>query len=165
MDTQQQIEQEIRLKHEDARAGRIEAFFSVDVQRMEDGRPALAVTCVLDTARLSESQHEALKQHLWGIADVLREIYQAASAPPAAHRTWVAYWIQYRTDPAVSGAGEGAPWYDDPYWRRAFDTLADAQAALRRTRATGRLSPSCQYRILRREEWEAVEPNEPVAPS
>ncbi|HBA72225.1 MAG TPA: hypothetical protein DCZ63_08575 [Geobacter sp.] len=71
---EQRIASELRLKQRDADVGKIEAFWSVDIQRNQAGEPVPTVTIVVDRNGTDE-QRETIRQHLWGIADVLRAIY------------------------------------------------------------------------------------------
>lgn len=73
---EQRIASELRLKQRDADAGKIEAFWSVDIQRNQSGDPVPTVTVIADNTG-TEEQRETVRQHLWGIADILREIYRA----------------------------------------------------------------------------------------
>lgn len=71
----ERIARELKYKLQDAEAGKIEAFWSVDIQRNQSGDPVPTVTIIADNTG-TEDQREAIRQHLWGIADILREIYR-----------------------------------------------------------------------------------------
>lgn len=71
----ERVARELKYKLRDADAGKIEAFWSVDIQRNDAGEPVPTVTIVVDKNG-TEDQREAIRQHLWGIADILREIYR-----------------------------------------------------------------------------------------
>lgn len=73
----ERIAQELKYKLRDAEAGKIEAFWSVDIQRNQSGEPVPTVTIVVDVNGTDE-QRDAIRGHLWGIADTLREIYRAS---------------------------------------------------------------------------------------
>jgi hypothetical protein len=73
---EQRIEKELRLKLFSAEEKKIEAFWSVDIQRNQADEPVPTVTIIADNTG-TEEQREAVRQHLWGIAEVLREIYRA----------------------------------------------------------------------------------------
>lgn len=72
----ERIAQELKYKLRDADAGKIEAFWSVDIQRNQAGEPVPTVTIVVD-ANGTDEQSNAIRSHLWGIADILREIYRS----------------------------------------------------------------------------------------
>jgi len=71
----ERIAQELKYKLRDADADKIEAFWSVDIQRNQAGEPVPTVTIVADNTG-TEEQREAIRDHLWGTADILREIYR-----------------------------------------------------------------------------------------
>ena len=73
----ERIAQELKYKLRDAESGKIDAFWSVDIQRNQRGEPVPTVTIVADNTGTDE-QRESIRQHMWGIADTLRDIYRAS---------------------------------------------------------------------------------------
>ena len=73
MSRQKEIENTLIFLAEEANAGNVEALFSVDVRRHNDGEPFTTVHCMTEAG--SREQREKVYDHLRGIADVLREIY------------------------------------------------------------------------------------------
>jgi hypothetical protein len=69
------IARELRFKLEDAERGKIQAFWSVDIQFNQQDEPVPTVTIIADGTG-TEEQREAIRQHMLGIADILREIYR-----------------------------------------------------------------------------------------
>lgn len=72
---QERIVYELKRKLADAAAGKIEAFWSIDIQRMDNGDPVPTITAIIE-ALAFEEQGDAIREHMWGIADILREIYK-----------------------------------------------------------------------------------------
>ncbi len=71
---QQRIAYEMKLKKEDADAGKIEAFFSVDIQRTESGKPVPTVTIICDKPG-AEKYQDVMNDLLWQIAQMLKCIF------------------------------------------------------------------------------------------
>ena len=71
---QEKIVDELSLKLLDAKAGKIEALWSLDIQRNSSGEVVPTMTIVVE-ASTTEAQRDRVQQHLQGILDVLREIY------------------------------------------------------------------------------------------
>jgi hypothetical protein len=70
---QERIEYELFSKINDSE--KIEAFWSVDIQRNGAGDPVPTVTIISDNTG-TEEQREAIRKCLWDIADIFREIYR-----------------------------------------------------------------------------------------
>jgi hypothetical protein len=71
---EEKIAQELKCKLADAEGKKIEAFFSVDIQRDVKGEAVPTVTIVIEEIGTKEQQ-EVFRNHLWGIADILRDVY------------------------------------------------------------------------------------------
>lgn len=75
--SQEKIVQDLKHKLAAAEAGKVEAFWSVDIQRNSAGEPVPTLTIIID-APATDDQLAAMQEQLRGIFAVMRDIYKGA---------------------------------------------------------------------------------------
>lgn len=73
------VSRELNFKMRDASEGKIKAFFSVDIQNDCKGKPVLTVTTVVDSVDIPEEAQDRFREHLWGIANLLKTYMEKKS--------------------------------------------------------------------------------------
>lgn len=72
--TREKIEYELKIKQEENSSGKMMGFLSVDLQ-IRGNMSDITITAIIDAITTPE-QIDAIRDHLWDIGDILKNIYK-----------------------------------------------------------------------------------------